>query len=60
MNPAQLDLLTSGLFIYERPDGSTYKSHDYKLRDYGVKCVGRTGRLTDDEWREYFASKDAA
>jgi hypothetical protein len=59
MTPAQLDLLLNGLFIYEGPDGSLYKSHDYKLCDYGVKCVGRTGRLTDEEWRSYFEERAA-
>jgi hypothetical protein len=55
MTPAQLDLIIQGLFIYEAADGTTYKSHDYKLRDYGVNCVGRTGPLSETQWREYFA-----
>jgi hypothetical protein len=49
MSPWLLDLILSGLFIYERADGSTYTSHDYKLRDYGVKCVGRTGRMSEED-----------
>ena len=46
MTPRQLDIARKGAFIYERPDGTRYASFDYKPRDWGVPCVGRTG----DHW----------
>lgn len=49
MSPAELDLALNGFFIYARADGTRYVSSSYKLRDYGIECVGRTGPLTDED-----------
>ncbi len=49
MSPAQLDLLIQGFFIYERADGTRYLSADYKLKDLGVLCLGRSGGLTQED-----------
>lgn len=49
VTPHQLDILMNGAFIYERPDGSRYASLDYKLREYGIPCVGRTGKMSETD-----------
>jgi hypothetical protein len=45
MTPWQVDIARKGAFIYERPDGSRYASFDYKPRDWGIPCVGRTADI---------------
>ena len=47
MTPAQLDILFNGAFIYQRPDGTSFASIDYKLGDYGMKLLRRAGKMTE-------------
>lgn len=47
MTPAQLDLLLNGAFIYADRHGKPFASFDYKLRDFGMTLLRRSGPLSD-------------